>query len=282
MDFHQKTAEIYIPDGSPMEKAISRTTHLCIAAHQDDIEMMSIAPILACYKQTDQWFTGVVATDGRGAPRAGIYANYTDDEIRSIRAEEQKKAALVGEYAAQILLDYPSKMIKDSSKSEPLDDFKTLLKATVPRFVYTHNLADKHDTHVGVALRVIQAIRELPKAKRPEKLYGCELWSGLDWMMDSEKVTFDTSAHKNLQTALVEVFESQIAGGKRYDLAALGRRRANATFFQSHEVDSSEGMSYAMDLTPLIVDDDLDPLEFTQGFIHRFADDVANRMRRMG
>lgn len=29
---------IYIPDGEQQEKAISRTTHLAISAHQDDIE----------------------------------------------------------------------------------------------------------------------------------------------------------------------------------------------------------------------------------------------------
>jgi len=39
---------------------------------------------------------------------------------------------------------------------------------------------------------------------------------------------------ENLQFALLGVFESQIAGGKRYDLALMGRRRANATYFESH------------------------------------------------
>ena len=31
--------------------------------------------------------------------------------------------------------------------------------------VYTHNLDDKHDTHVAVALKVIEAIRDLPAAE---------------------------------------------------------------------------------------------------------------------
>ena len=34
--------------------------------------------------------------------------------------------------------------------------------------------------------------------------------------------------------ALIGVFDSQIAGGKRHDLAVLGRRRANATYNASH------------------------------------------------
>ena len=32
---------IYIPDGTEEEQALERTTHLCIAAHQDDIEFMA-------------------------------------------------------------------------------------------------------------------------------------------------------------------------------------------------------------------------------------------------
>ena len=41
MKFHLDTAEIYIPDGMPAEQALARTTHLCLAAHQDDIEIMA-------------------------------------------------------------------------------------------------------------------------------------------------------------------------------------------------------------------------------------------------
>jgi LmbE family N-acetylglucosaminyl deacetylase len=280
--FHLDTAEIYVPDGLPIEDALSRTTHLCLAAHQDDIEIMAAAPIIECFQQTDKWFTGVVITDGRGSPRDGIYKDYSDEEMRLVRFNEQRKAAFVGEYAAQIMLDHPSKIIKDASQPDPMRDLVKILQVTRPQLVYTHNLADKHDTHVGVTLRVIAAIRQLPADKRPEKLYGCEVWRDLDWMVDADKIGFDTSEHESLQAALVGVFDSQIAGGKRYDLATMGRRRANATYFQSHGVDISTGISYGMDLTPLVIDADLDPAEFTQTFIQRFADDVADRFRQMG
>ena len=80
MKFDQDTAEIYVPDGEPVEKALARTTHLCVSAHQDDIEIMAAQPILACFQQEDKWFTGVVVTDGRGSPRNGLYQDY-DDEI---------------------------------------------------------------------------------------------------------------------------------------------------------------------------------------------------------
>ena len=282
MNLHLPTAELFVPDGLDTAAALARTTHLCVAAHQDDIEIMAAAPIIECFQQTDRWFTGVVVTDGRGSPRDGLYKNYDDEEMRLVRFKEQKKAAVVGEFAAQVLLDHPSKSVKDAANRQPVEDIAALLQAAFPRFVYTHNLADKHDTHVGVALKTIAAIRSLPASLRPEKLYGCEVWRDLDWLVDADKVGMDLNQHENLQMALLGVFDSQIAGGKRYDLASMGRRRANATYFASHGVDNTLGLSYAMDLTPLIQNPSNDPLEFVQEFILRFAQDVTARLKRVG
>jgi len=282
MKFHLDTAEIYIPDQAPEEQALARTTHLCFAAHQDDIEIMAAQPILACFQQPDQWFTGVVVTDGRGSPRDSLYKDYTDEEMRLVRFKEQRKAAMVGEFAAQIMLDIPSKVMKDSSERGPVDDILAILQATKPRFVYTHNLADKHDTHVAVALRVIKALRKLDPEERPERVIGCEVWRALDWMVDSDKVLMDLSGHENLQFALLGVFDSQIAGGKRYDLASMGRRRANATYLGSHGVDETTALNYGMDMTPLMDDIKLSPVEFVGQFIQRFATDVQERVRRNG
>src|SRR5512137_2031639 len=115
MKFHLPTAEIFVPDGLQAEQSLARTTHMCIAAHQDDIEIMAARPILYCFQQKDRWFTGVVVTDGRGSPRNGLYEQYSDDEMRLVRFKEQRKAAYVGEYAAQVMLDHPSKAIKDAA-----------------------------------------------------------------------------------------------------------------------------------------------------------------------
>jgi LmbE family N-acetylglucosaminyl deacetylase len=282
MQFHSNTAEIFIPDGLAPEQALARTTHMAISAHQDDIEIMAANPIIECFQQNDLWFTGVVVTDGRGAPRNGVYEHYSDEEMRLVRFKEQRKAAIVGEYAAQVMLDYPSKMVKDGQNQFPVQDLAALIKIARPKFIYTHNLADKHDTHVGVALKVIAAIRSLPEVERPHKLYGCEVWRDLDWMVDSDKAPFNTSEHESLQAALLGVFDSQIAGGKRYDLASMGRRRANATYFESHGVDVNTGLSYAMDLTPLVLDPSLEIVPFIQAHIQRFAQDVADRMSRVG
>jgi LmbE family N-acetylglucosaminyl deacetylase len=281
MKFNLLTADLFVPDGLPAEEALARTTHLAIAAHQDDLEIMAANPILECFQREDKWFTGVVVADGRGSPRADLYKDYTDEQMRLVRFKEQKKAALVGEYAAQVILDYPSKAIKDGADRRPVEDLAALIKACRAETIYTHNLADKHDTHVGVALRVIAAIRSLPKEFLPKRLYGCEVWRDLDWVLDEDKVVFDVSAHENLQAALLGVFDSQICGGKRYDLASLGRRRANATYYASHGTDTTTGLTYGMDLTPLITDPGKAPEAHLQEYIQRFAEEVTGRLRKL-
>ncbi|MEW5961592.1 MAG: PIG-L family deacetylase, partial [Chloroflexota bacterium] len=96
MNFNMKTAQIFVPDGLPPEAALARTTHLAIGAHQDDLEIMAIDGILQCFQRTDKWFTGVVVTNGRGSPRAGLYQDYSDEQMWAVRNKEQKKAAIIG------------------------------------------------------------------------------------------------------------------------------------------------------------------------------------------
>lgn len=281
MRLYLDTADIFVPDEMPIQDALARTTHLAIAAHQDDLEIMAAGAILGCFQREDRWFTGVVLTDGRGSPRNGMYAQYSDEQMRLVRFKEQRKAAIIGEYAAQIMLDYPSHVVKDSRSTHPVEDLVAILNSTRPQAVYTHNLADKHDTHIGVTLKVITAIRRLPDTQRPQELYGCEVWRDLDWMVDIDKVGFDLSRQENLQAALLGVFDSQISGGKRYDLASLARRKANATYFESHGVDVSTGLSFAMDMTPLVSEDNLEPSVFVEDLILHFKRDVLDRLRRM-
>lgn len=278
MKTHQPGAQWYIPDGTSVASALARTTHLCIAAHQDDIEIMAVDGILKCYQQADHWFTGVVVTDGRGSPRDGLYGSYSDEEMRLVRIAEQKKAAYIGEFSALALLDYTSQSVKNPAETALVDDLRQILLAARPQVVYTHNLADKHVTHVAVVLRTIAAIRSLPHEARPQQLYGCEVWRDLDWALDEEKTAFDLSGHENLQMALLGVFDSQIAGGKRYDLAGMGRRRANATFYASHGIDYSTGMNFAIDLTPLVQHDSIDVVDYILGFVDRFRADILKKI----
>ena len=281
MKLSKPSAEFFIPDQKPVDEAIKRTTHMAIAAHQDDIEIMAYDGILKCFGQDNKWFFGVVATDGSGSAREGIYKDFTDDDMIKIRKIEQKKAAYIGEFGALALLDYPSKEMKDPGNETIIKEFASLIKQAKPEVLYTHNLADKHDTHIGVTTKVIKAIRMLDKNDRPQALYGCEVWRDLDWMIDSEKVEFNVSGHPNIAAALVEVFDSQIVGGKRYDLATAGRRLSNATYATSHKVDRASSIIYAMDLTPLIEDDHLDVTTYVISYIERFKKDVEDRIKKI-
>ena len=270
---------IYIPDGEQKDEAIARTTHLAISAHQDDIEFMAYAPIAECFGKADKWFSGIVVTDGAGSPRSGLYAAYTDEEMKEVRIAEQKKAAAVGEYSFQMLLGHPSKEVKDPKNTDIIKELAEIIRSAKPKYLYTHNLADKHETHVATALKVIAALRTLKAEERPEKVYGCEVWRDLDWMNDEEKVYMGCGAHPNLMRCLSAVFDSQIAGGKRYDLASEGRRLANATFSASHACDTYSALNYAMDLT-LLMDERTDIAEYITGYIERFKKSVADMIEK--
>ncbi len=283
MTFSQPTAGIFIPDNSPWDEALARVTHLGVGAHQDDLEFMAFHGILQCFHSPDLFFGGVTCTNGAGSSRTGAYSTFTDEQMMDVRREEQRHAAIVGRYAAMIQLDHPSSVVKSPTDARLRDDLGTVLSHCRPSVVYTHNPADKHDTHLGVTVALIEAIRSLPPEHRPATVHGCEVWRNLDWMNDSEKVAHDVSGHENLAAALNGIFDSQIAGGKRYDLAVMGRRRANATFFDSHATDAATSLAFAMDLTPLIQDGTLDILDWTLAHIERFAADVKARLgKRLG
>jgi LmbE family N-acetylglucosaminyl deacetylase len=278
MRFHKPTADLFIPYGLGPEAALALTTHLCISAHQDDIEIMAYHGIAECFGRKDRWFTGVVVTNGAGSPRTGIYGQYTDEEMQRVRLIEQRKAAFVGDYAAQAQLGFSSAEVKNAANPAVVEDLQQILRATRPEVVYLHNPADKHDTHVAVMLRSLAALRAVRGETRPKKVYGCEVWRDLDWLLDEDKQALPVSARSNIAAALVGVFDSQVSGGKRYDLATAGRRLAHATYFASHGTDQESALSFAMDLTPLIDDPSRDIAGYVLGLVDRFRADVARRL----
>ena len=278
MQFHKSTADVFIPDNLAPAEALARTTHLSIAAHQDDIEIMAYHGIAECFGLKDKWFTGVVVTNGAGSPRSGIYGEYTDEQMQKVRVLEQRKAAYVGEYACQIQLGFSSAEVKDRNDPAVVEDLAQILRAARPEVVYLHNLADKHDTHIGVALRAIAALRAVRAETKPRKVYGCEVWRDLDWLQDDDKQLLPASARSNIAASLVGVFDSQVTGGKRYDLATAGRRLAHATYYASHGTDQETALNFAMDLTPLADDPNLPVAEYVLGFVDRFRADVARRL----
>ena len=281
--FNTAAADIFIPDEFPVEEALARTSHLAIGAHSDDLEIMAYHGILDCYgyRRKDKWFTGVTATDGRGSSRSGPYSDCTDEEMAQIRQTEQRQAAMVGKYGAMLQLGYESDLIMENDGQTNLRmDVFNILEKSHPEIVYTHNPADKHDTHIAVLSAAIMAMRDLPDEKRPKKVLGCEVWRDLDWMPDEEKVALDVSHRENLANALVSIFDSQITGGKRYDRAAVGRRYANATFFNSGGKDRSEQLTFAMDLTPLINDPAIEVKAYVMEYIDKFKNEVGLNLER--
>ena len=280
MKFHNPNASIFIQDGTAAEEALWKVSHLGVGAHQDDLEIMAFHGIAKCFNSKDLWFGAVTCSNGAGSPRAGEYASYSDEDMAVLRRREQEKAAILGNYGALVQLNYTSTEVKNVQDGHLRDDLVRILKASKPEVVYTHTPADKHDTHVAVGLTALAAIREVPPPGRHKVVYGCEVWRGLDWMSDEDKIPLDVGAREGLSMALIGVYDSQVAGGKRYDIATLGRRRANATYFQAHETDQAEQLWFAMDITPLIKDDALDVQDFVLGHIDKFRRDVADKIRR--
>jgi hypothetical protein len=116
----------------------------------------------------------------------------------------------------------------------------------------------------------------------PKKVYGCEVWRALDWLGDEDKQVLPVSARSNIAAALVGVFDSQVTGGKRYDLATAGRRLANATYFASHGTDQESALNFAMDLTPLVANPGMAIPDYVLGYVDRFRADVEKRMKAAG
>jgi len=278
--FHNQDADIWLSDGLSVDKALARATHLGIGAHQDDLEFMAYEGIAACYERDDQWFTGITVTDGRGSSRAGPFAGFSDEEIREVRRQEQRTAAEIGQYTAQFQLDYPSSVSKGEGRPNVTEDILTVLEKARPDVVYLHQPADKHDSHVAVLGCSIEALRKAAAFHVPDRIIGCEVWRSLDWLGDSEKVAMICDPYPELATKLYEVFKSQIVGGKRYDLAVEGRRRANATMFDSHGSDVYQSVAWGIDLKPLVENPDLSIDAFIQEKIQKLSDDVRNRLQK--
>ena len=278
MQLTQPTADLFVPDGVALPEALARTTHLGIGAHQDDLEFMAFHGIEECFGRTEQWFCGVTCTNGAGSPRTGMYAECTDEQMRAIRRVEQRTAAAIGRYGVMLQLDHPSSVVKNPADPSLKNDLLEILRSTRPRVVYTHNPADKHDTHVAVLGAALAALRALPAADQPERVLGCEIWRDLDWLPDQRKVLLNVSWRAHLAAALSGVFDSQIAGGKRYDAAVLGRRRGHATFFESHGVDQAEMLTFAMDLTPLLKQPELSVADYVGKLIEELKTEIVGKL----
>src|SRR6185312_11384368 len=172
MKFSRPDADLYVPGSASPDQALARTSHLCVAAHQDDVEIMAHSAIVACRGSAERFFTGVVVTNGAGSPRAGRYAQLTDAQMQTVRREEQRCAAALGGYNLLLQLAHPSAEVKAPGHPGVAADLGAIFGGCAPQIVLLHNPADKHDTHVAVFLRCLEALRSLPAARRPRRVLG--------------------------------------------------------------------------------------------------------------
>lgn len=276
MDFYKKSAEIFARDSSEIYAVLKRTTSLAIAAHQDDVEIMAFKGVLEARNRPDEYFTALICTDGAGSAREKKFKKTDAQELKNIRKIEQKNAAEKGNYNALIMLDHKSVEIKDKNNQNLFSDFEKIFAVINPKTVYTHNLADAHDTHVAVAVKTIKFLKSLPDNKKPLKVYGCEVWRSLDWLPMEDKTVFDVGGNDNFLKELLGCFESQNTV-KNYIKGTAGRFNSNAVF--SNTEINSDCLSFALDLTPLIYQN-TDISDYICSYIEKFKKEVTGKIKK--
>src|SRR5690606_27838754 len=112
MKFSRDNADVFTPNSTDPEEALRRTTHLSIGAHPDDNEIMAYPGIADCYLHPENSFTGVTVTDGAGSARVGPFGRFTDEELVRVRWQEQRHAAMIGQFGLQIQLCHSSSDVK--------------------------------------------------------------------------------------------------------------------------------------------------------------------------
>jgi len=282
MTFGRHGAEIFVPDGVSFEEAMSRSTVMAIGAHPDDMEIMAIPGILKGRQEGGSRFFGVVATNGGNTQRTGDYTGLSLLDMRETRAGEQKASAVSGQYSAVVLLGYESVEMKDIHDSRPDADFMQLIDGVRPDVLYLHNPFDRHDTHVAVCMRAIGALRKIAASSgwMPHAVYGCEVWRSLDWMIHGDLLSLPVDDPTNLSEVLIGHFKSQYAHERRYDLAIQGRRQVNAMHQEAQSPGLHTEIEYAVDLLPLVREEDLRLEDFTRRVLDHFAADILSRVER--
>lgn len=261
-----------------MEKFVPKTAkgaavrRMAVSAHKDDVEMLALHGIAECYENGG--FAAAVLTDGGACPRSREYASVTDEDMAELRTAEQKRAAEEGRYEALWLFEKSSGEIKRQAKEggDVVEGLAEIFRS-LPRLdvLYLHSPFDRHPTHVAACLAALAALKLLEDEQKPLKVCGCEVWRDLDWLSDIDKAVMDVSGSDELAARLMSCFVSQNSV-KRYDIAAAARRKANATFWQSHEGDEASSLIYGVDLTGLAYGGDTE--KFVKEKIENFAAEV--------
>jgi LmbE family N-acetylglucosaminyl deacetylase len=278
-------ADVFVPDGAPSDAALARVTHLGVGAHADDLEIMAWHGIREGLAAPAPCFGGIVCTDGSGAPQPDAAAppdagTRPPAALRDVRRAEQRDAARRGRYAVAIQLDHPSASLKRGVAPAVVRDLATLIAAAQPRVVYTHSPADAHDTHVGVCVAAVAAIRTLPPDARPAQVWGCEVWRSLDWAPRAQALPLGRDDEAATWQALLHVFSSQNRA-RPYDRGAPARACANAVFRESHAAGGDEPAWLALDLTPATRDGGPDLAALLRAELDAFSETALAMLGRV-
>ncbi len=282
MVFGKHKAECYVPDGIPSEAAMDRATIAAVGAHPDDLEIMALSGILEARRLGGKRFLGIVATPGSTEPRTGVYSGLSYDDLREIRRDEQRLAADIGDYSGVVQLMYESREVKDPREAGLFLDLKAIFERTRPEAVYLHNPFDRHDTHVAVCLRSLQAIRAASEATGwlPGKVYGCASWRGLDWLVHHDRIALPIHDPDHLSEQLIHAYKSQYAQDSQFEAALRGRRIVNAIHQESHALGLAQEVDHVMDMMPLVRAQTLDMAEYMGHVLHHFEQDALERVAR--
>ena len=264
-------ADLYVPSGEALDQACARTQVLGVAAHPDDLELMALPAILAGHADPAQGFAGLVVCNG-------AMAGVGPDEGVALRRMEQRAAAQVGHYSVMLQLGHASQAVQTGQAQGLAEDLVEAMKALRPETLYSHNPADRHPSHLAVLLSLRQALKQLDPAERPKRWLGSEVWGGLDWQALGDRLALPLEGDRELAERLLEAHASQLSRGKAYGPASAGRRRANATFIASHSPDAAEEVVLAMDLSPLLADDQLSLQDFLSQRVERFRAEAVARL----
>ena len=279
MQFHKSTADFFVPDGtapdaaspaprisaSPRTRTISRSWRTTASPNAS----------AARTSGSPAWWSPMAR-----AVRAPASTAITPiEEMQQVRLLEQRKAAYVGEYACQIQLAFTSSEVKNPKETAVVEDLAKILLRRQPRV----RLPAQSRRQARYARRRHHA-RHRRAARRARPSQAEEgLWlrslarPGLD-ARRRQAGAAGVSARSNIAAALVGVFDSQVSGGKRYDLATAGRRLAHATYYASHGTDQETALNFAMDLTPLVEDPSLSVADYVLSLVDRFRADVSRRV----
>jgi LmbE family N-acetylglucosaminyl deacetylase len=247
---------------SSVEQALAACTHLAIVAHPDDLEILAGHGICETYQNPRHHFVGIVCTSGGGAP--GF--NGESSTLIAMREEEQKRAAIMGEYGALFTLALESASIKNQWNDQLGQGLQSIINQSRPQLVYTHSLADRHLTHQAVCLHSVRALRQ--SGHRPQQFLGCEVWGSLDWLPESVKVSLPISRPELIKD-LIRCHRSQVQV-KAYDQAVLGRFQSNSVFQDSHNLAVASLVGFAMNLLPLVDDGQLTPAAYLKSLAELF------------